>query len=178
MIGRAIWMLVAGGIGLSLAGCSRDDERPSIFPRASSLVSLGKLPASWGMTALADGKEVSVADLRGKVLFINRWATWCGPCVAEMPSIQALYESLKDSEVVFLLITEEKSADVKTFLKQKGWSLPVYLASDGIPPILRGRPDGIPATFVVNRKGEVVFQHVGGEDWNTPAARQFLKSIP
>lgn len=169
---RRVCLLI---IVVGFSGCSPESPRNGPFPATSRLKSLGKLPDSWAVTAL-DGKDIEMRELRGKVVFINRWATWCPPCVAEMPGIQALYESLKDSGIVFLIVSEEKSTKVKEFAKKKGWSLPIYLATEGVPPILD--PGVVPVSYVVNRKGDIVFEMQGAMDWDTDEARKFLKSIP
>jgi thiol-disulfide isomerase/thioredoxin len=148
---------------------------PSEFPDPDQLKVLGTIPANWSVTSL-DGKEVSAGDLRGKVLFINRWATWCPPCMAEMPSIQALYTSLVGANVAFLLISEEKPSKVQQMATKEGWTMPIYLATEGFPPVLETQ--GIPATFIADRKGRVVYRMVGGKDWNTDDARGFLQKIP
>lgn len=169
---RRVYVLLAMASGLALAGCS--PSRDDTFPDPAKLVPLGKLPASWAVTGL-DGKEVSTEDLRGKVVFINRWATWCGPCVVEMPSIQALYESLKDSDIAFVIVSNEKADKIKEFVKKKGWNLPIYVATEGLPPVLRS--EYIPATFVVDSAGNIVYRIQQVMDWDTDAARRFLRGI-
>lgn len=178
MSGRAFPLLALAGA--LLASCSpeggrRSREENGPFPPIAALKSLAKLPGSWAVTSL-DGKEIDMSELRGKVVFINRWATWCGPCVEEMPGIQALYESVKGSDVAFLIVTTEKAAKVKDFIKKRGWTVPVYIATDRLPPILD--PGVIPVTCIANRKGEVVFELQGAMDWDTDQARKFLTSIP
>lgn len=169
---RPVCLLLALGSGALFLGCS--PSRDDTFPDPAKLVPLGKLPASWAVTGL-DGKDVATKDLRGKVVFINRWATWCPPCVAEMASIQALHESLKDTDIVFLTVSAEKADKVKEFVKRKGWTLPIYVATEGVPPALRS--EYIPATFVVDSAGNIVYRIQHAMDWDTDAARKFLKSI-
>ena len=137
---------------------------------------LGRIPDTWGFTSL-DGKEMQMKDLAGKVVFINLWGTFCPPCIGEMPSIQELQETLKGSEVAFVILSPEPMAKVKPFVKEHGWSLPFYVATEGVPPVLsRGV---VPVTIVVNRKGEVVFRLEGAprDGWNTKAFRAFLSKI-
>ncbi len=151
-------------------GQETDDE-----PQFKEVV-LGRLPEDWAFADL-NGKEMTMRQLRGKVVFLNHWATWCPPCVGEMPSIQALYESLRGTDVAFVILSREKIATVQAFLAKKNWSLPMYVATEGLPPILR--TDGIPATFVINRRGQVIFRAVGAppEGWNTDRVRAFLKKV-
>src|ERR1700680_3543512 len=98
-------VLVAGGVGDGLFLFLGTNPPPSECPAIDKLEVLGTIPEGWSVTGL-DGKEVSAGDLRGKVLFINHWATWCPPCMAEMPSIQGLYNSMKDPDVVFLIVSD------------------------------------------------------------------------
>jgi thiol-disulfide isomerase/thioredoxin len=149
--------------------------KPSEFPPPDQLQVLGTVPASWTVTGL-DGKEVSAGDLRGKVLFINHWATWCPPCMAEMPHIQKLHDSLKGATVEFLIVSGEKAEKVREVADAKGWTMPIYTNEGRFPPVLETQ--GIPDTFIVNRKGEVVFRKVGYHEWNTDDARNFLTNIP
>src|SRR5260370_33967410 len=158
---------VVVGAGLFLYLGQNNPPKPSEFPAIDQLQVLGTIPESWSVTGL-DGKEISAAKLRGKVLFINRWATWCPPCMEEMPSIQKLYDSLKDSDVAFLIVSNPKNnkeEDVRRMAASQGWSMPVYLATEGFPPVLKS--EFIPATFIANRKGQVVYRIVDKKYWNT-----------
>ena len=166
---------VLAAAGLFIYFGNQGPAGPSEFPPVDKLPVLGTIPASWSVTDL-DGKEVSAGDLRGKVLFINRWATWCGPCMSEMPSIQGLYNSLIGSNVAFLIVTEEKADKVRQVVKSNGWSMPIYLADEQFPPVLETQ--GIPATFIADGKGRVLYRKVGGKNWNTADAREFLTKIP
>jgi thiol-disulfide isomerase/thioredoxin len=147
--------------------------RPQEGPQFKEVV-LGRLPEDWAVTDL-DGKELTMRQLRGKVVFLNQWATWCGPCVHEMPSIQALYESLRGQDIAFVILSNEQPDTVKSFVKKRGWSLPVYVVAEGVPPVLQTRL--IPVTFVINRRGEVIFRQEGSMDWNTDTVRAFLKKV-
>jgi thiol-disulfide isomerase/thioredoxin len=122
-----------------------------------------------------DGKEHKLSELKGKVLFLNFWATWCGPCVAELPSIAALIEKTKDSPVVFLCFSSENPDKVKKFLAKKGLKLPVFFYS-GKPPAAYCT-DGIPATFIVGADGKLAFDDVGAARWDDPTAVDFLKKL-
>ena len=124
-----------------------------------------------------DGKEKQMSDLRGKIVFMNLWGTTCPPCIAEMPSIQALYEATKGSDVAFVILSPEPAETVKAFVKDRGWSLPIYVATQGVPRVLN--VGVIPVTIVVNRQGEVIFRKEGAppEGWNTDKFRAFLKKV-
>jgi thiol-disulfide isomerase/thioredoxin len=171
---RIVWLVLVVALGAGLFLYFQKSEPPPAADLGFKEVVLGRLPDNWAIADL-DGKEITARELRGKVVFLNRWATWCGPCVQEMPSIQALYESLRDSDVAFVILSDEKADKVKSFVKKRQWSLPVYLAVEGLPPVLQSQY--IPATFIINRQGEVVFRKEGGMDWNTDAVRAMLKKV-
>jgi thiol-disulfide isomerase/thioredoxin/uncharacterized protein (DUF983 family) len=145
------------------------------LPAPEEAVTLGRLNPGWTVRGL-DGKVTKIADLHGKVLFINIWATWCAPCVAEMPSIEALHKSLADSNVAFLIVSKEPEQTVRLFVQKKQWTLPFYLNDRPLPPMLE--TEGIPATFIVNTKGEIVFRHVGASNWDSDQCRDFLLGLP
>jgi len=164
-------LVVAAGAGVYYF--VQKAEPPGV-PDAEFQETRGRLPDNWSIIDL-NGKTIEARDLRGKVVFLNIWATWCGYCIKEMPSIHALSESMLGSDVVFVILSEESIKTVELFVKKKNWSLPVYVTAEGLPPVLRTR--GIPATFIINRRGEIVFKEEGAKDWNTDAIRAFLKKV-
>jgi thiol-disulfide isomerase/thioredoxin len=127
-----------------------------------------------GILRTVDGAEVSLDQFRGKPLFVNVWATWCGPCVAEMPSIQALYDATKAAGVAFLLISEEEADVVRGFVADGQFTFPVYLA-EKLPGVFESR--GIPTTFIVNREGRIIYRHTGGADWNSDSCQNLLRTL-
>ena len=80
----------------------------------------GPFDYDWTVRTL-DGVEVPMEEFRGKVIFLNQWATWCMPCVMEMPSIDKLYSSIDPQEVAFVLVTDEDAEEVRDFLDGKEW---------------------------------------------------------
>jgi thiol-disulfide isomerase/thioredoxin/Zn-dependent protease len=145
-----------------------------VFPTGSNLTVMGKGDPAWRLEKLnrIDG---SFGLFRGKVVFLNLWATWCGPCLAEMPSIEALHEAVKDEGIAMVLVTQEEPEHVRAFVEKKGWQMPIYIARRGVPAVFN--TEAIPATFILNRRGEVVFRHVGRADWNTEECRAFLRRL-
>lgn len=112
-----------------------------------------------------EGKTFTLSSLRGKVVFLNFWATWCPPCRAEMPSINTLYEQFKnDKNVVFLTVdTDGNYKKAKSFLNKKQYSLPLYVADSQIPGELLGR--SIPTTVIINKKGQIAYRQEGAADY-------------
>jgi len=128
----------------------------------------------WTMKAL-DGKEFNMAETKGKVVFLNFWATWCAPCVVEMPSIQRLYDKTKNDQVIFVCVTEEESPKVSRFIKEKGFTFPIYTMSGKPPGVFKTR--GIPATFILSPEGKVAFGHVGSAKWDDEKSIEFIKGL-
>ena len=122
------------------------------------------------------GERVSMEQFKGKVIFINIWATWCPPCIAEMPGINKLYNDIKDEDVVFLMLSVDKDfAKAKRFNEKKGFDFEVYEVDGGIPEMYY--TESIPTTFVITAKGELALRHEGMADYNTKDFRQFLQSL-
>ena len=124
-----------------------------------------------------DGNRFRISDLKGKVVFINIWATWCVPCVVEMPGIEKLTESLRNEPIVFLLVTDEDPERVGEYLKTAPASLPVFLANkkQQLPRVF-GKC-GRPATFILDRNGMVVFRQIGSANWDQDRVRMFLRGL-
>ena len=123
------------------------------------------------------GKTVSTGDLKGKVVFINFWATWCPPCRAEMPSLQELYNQLKDDErIVFLFVNEdEDTAKAKRFLQNKDYTMPLFTREGSFPSAIYSGT--LPTTVVLNKDGKPVFQHEGLAAYHSPAFIKQLKAL-
>jgi thiol-disulfide isomerase/thioredoxin len=120
------------------------------------------------------GEIVNMNDLKGKVVFINFWATWCPPCIAEMPSIATLYERLKgNSEVVFLIVEIEGESDkANKFMAGKQLNLPVYYPNSQIPKEWLG--GSIPTTLIINKHGEIATKHKGLADYSRQEVSDFI----
>lgn len=156
-------------------GESGERKLPGLtFPETSRLTAYGEADWDWSFTSL-DGQPAKLGDLQGKVLFINFWATWCGPCMAEMPAIQKLHEALQGERVAVLLLSDEDADTVRKFAEKREYDLPFYLYTGQPPGPFRTR--GIPATFVVAPEGEIVYKHTGAAQWDDEACIAFLRSL-
>ncbi len=124
-----------------------------------------------------DGEPVNLEDYKGKVLLVNLWASWCGPCRAEMPHLSDLYSSLSDREdITFLMIgVDNDFKKGKNFVEKKSWSFETVHASYGLNPSLRS--ESIPTTIVVDKSGEVVFYQEGMSNFNTQEFKDFLRNL-
>ena len=111
---------------------------------------------------------------KGKVVFVNIWATWCPPCVAEMPSIQGLYASYGD-EVVFLCIAQDEPEEVEAYMKKNTFTFPVYYEKYKSPKELNS--DRIPTTFILDKEGNIVIEKTGAADWNSTITMDLLDRL-
>ena len=123
-----------------------------------------------------EGRPVSLESLRGKAIFMNFWATWCAPCLAEMPFIENLYQDVKDENVAFVIISTDDDIELaKRFVEAKGYSLPMYRLSGSIPEMYRIRT--LPTTFVISPNGKMGTVHVGMANYDTRGFRSYLKDL-
>jgi thiol-disulfide isomerase/thioredoxin len=117
---------------------------------------------------LVNQKSLALGDLRGKVVFLNFWATWCGPCRAEMPSMEALYQRFKDEGLEILAVNYgESEQKVAAFFEQLNLSFPSALDSTGQVNGLYGVA-ALPTTYIIDREGNILSRVVGSINWNTP----------
>ncbi|MCY3776703.1 MAG: TlpA disulfide reductase family protein [Candidatus Aminicenantes bacterium] len=179
-VGLTVALIAAAGLLLMLQVRHRMDDLDDLGNRAGGLappplpVERSLADFEWKLQGL-DGEETSLAAFKGKVLFVNLWATWCGPCVVEMPSIQRLYEQFQQEDVKFLLVSDEPPDVVEPFVQEKGWELPMYVSNDERPSVFESR--GIPATFILDREGRIVFRHVGSAQWDDESSVRFLNEL-
>lgn len=125
----------------------------------------------------AKGKTLSLADLEGKVIFLNFWATWCPPCLAEMPSVNKLYEKYKDdSEVVFLLVDADSDfAKAQAYMDRKKYALPVYNFASNLPEtIFKGN---LPTTVVFDKKGRLSYKGIGAANYASDKFLAFIEQL-
>lgn len=129
---------------------------------------------NWTVHSL-DGREFNMADAKGKVLLVNFWATWCLPCRAEMSSLQRLYDKVKDDGVIFLCVSKEDHATVSQFVREAGYTFPIYTRSPQLPPAFE--VESIPTTFIIGPDGNMAFRHVGAAKWDDEGSVNFIRSL-
>ena len=124
-----------------------------------------------------DGEPYDLANSRGHWVFVHFWASWCGPCRREMPSIQKMTDVLADSGIEFLLVnTAETEDDVFTFLGIVAPDLMPLMDLDGQVTEV-WQPRGLPATYMVDPDGRIQFQALGGREWEKPVYLDFLRRL-
>ena len=140
---------------------------------ANEQFTLNEQTMNWVVYDL-QGNKISFEDLNDKPVFLNIWATWCPPCIAELPSIQELYEDYGD-KVNFVLITSEDIQKVQKFAAEHEYNeLPFYLSSS-VPQNFS--TNSIPATFIISKNGRVVVNKNGAARWNSGTSRDLLDKL-
>lgn len=119
----------------------------------------------------------SLADYKGDVIFMNIWATWCPPCIAEMPSIQSLYDSLEDvPNATFLLVSVDEDFDVaKEFMAKRDYSIPIFHFRNKAPGTYESTV--IPTTYVISPDGKLVMEKRGLAKYDTAEFEDFLRKL-
>jgi thiol-disulfide isomerase/thioredoxin len=122
------------------------------------------------------GQPVNLSELKGKVVFVNLWASWCSPCLAEMPGIQALYQKVDKSKVAFVMVSlDEHPARARALLKRRGYSFPVYFPAGPLAAPFDSQ--SIPSTIVLAPDGQVAARYDGMAEYDTPSFKIALEQL-
>lgn len=172
----AVWVGVAvmAALGLS-AGAAIGGENPfdalglQRFPRPS--------PApDFTLRDLA-GDRVTLSHLKGRVVFLNFWATWCPPCREEMPSMERLHQTHKGRGLLVLAVNLQESPNlVRKFARNFGLSFPILLDETGEVSSAYGAR-ALPMTFLIDTNGSIAARAVGARDWDSPAALDLIQKL-
>lgn len=134
-------------------------------------------PADFNMILInSKGDKVTMEQYRGKVIFINIWATWCPPCVAEMPNINEMYKDIdKDNIEVLMISFDQKFEKAIQFKERKKFDFEVYKILGKIPQMYN--TNSLPTTYIIDSNGNLVFTHMGMADYNRQDFKNFLKGL-
>jgi cytochrome c biogenesis protein CcmG, thiol:disulfide interchange protein DsbE len=173
----AIGLISFGNLSFRRMPRSARVEPESAPLSQSGIVAAGKLAANFKLKDVK-GDEISLASLRGKVVFLNIWATWCAPCREEMPSIESLYNDFKANKdfVVLAVSQDTDGATVPPFIEQNHLQFTVLLDPRNEVGE-RYDVNGIPETFIIGRDGRIVAHHVGPYDWSNGDIREALQEL-
>lgn len=128
---------------------------------------------NWPLQDL-EGEKYNLREAEGDVALVNIWATWCPPCIAEMPSFENLYATYNDS-VKFFFISYEQKEKLEAFLEKKNYSLPVFQPLSHAPQSLE--TSSLPTTYLISKSGEIVIEKTGAADWNSQNVRQIIDKL-
>ncbi len=152
---------------ITLAGCSRGNKDQSA-PSTTSADDIKKVK----LTDLND-REIDLDQFKGKAVFINFWATWCRPCLQEMPSIESAQAQLKDQNVVFLLASNEEINKIESFIKKHSYTFQ-YVHLENMEEL---GIQALPTTYIFNSEGILKFSESGSRNWNDPASLDLINKI-
>ena len=171
MAGTVVFLMVAM---IGIVGAAA----PDILPVAErNVVKLGEPAPNFQLRDL-NGRLVALSDLRGKVVLLNFWATWCGPCRVEMPAMEQLYRtfSRKDFEILAVSTDAQGVAITRPFQQENHLTFPILHDADYRVGLAYGARS-LPMTFMVDRQGVVRHQIFGARDWGAPEAQQLVQML-
>ncbi len=133
-------------------------------------------PASYQfMLEDLEGNKKSFEEFRDQKVFINFWATWCPPCIAEMPDIHDLYEKAGDHTAFVMISLDDNREKARAFVRKKEFEFPVYFLASSLPSVYN--PRSIPTTYVISPEGEIVVTRHGMAKYDTKKFRTFLEEL-
>ena len=124
-----------------------------------------------------DGEQMTFGELEGKVTFVNVWASWCPPCIAEMPTIETLYEGVshRDDIRFVMLSLDQQPEDATSFMEGKAYTMPYHFPVTQLPLVFNSGV--LPTTYVVSKEGQVVYEKRGIADYSSRAFRNWLLEL-
>lgn len=163
---KALFPFVIIGL-VFLLGCSKStqENKESTLPE--------KLVDRISLVDL-EGNSVDLASLKGKTVFLNYWATWCRPCIAEMPDIDRAAKLLKDENFVFLAASDEDLDKIKEFIGELEYSFQFVQSKRSV---FEMDIMALPTTFIINPKGELVYNEVGARKWDSEVELNKLRQL-
>jgi peroxiredoxin len=146
-------------------------------PAGKKLIASGDRAPEFRLTA-SDGRQVGLSDFRGKMVMVHFWATWCPPCVEEMPALDKLNNALKGTDFVMLTVSVDEGGveAVAPFMLRNRLSLPVLFDPGGEVAGQYGTSK-FPETYIVDREGVVRYKVIGSRDWADPANIQSMREL-
>jgi thiol-disulfide isomerase/thioredoxin len=162
---------------MSVTACTKSDNPQKSV--SSSSVAAEKSPApDVSVASIANGSTLKLSDLKGKVVLLNFWATWCPPCREEIPSMMKLNSAMagKPFQMVAISIDEGGKPAIESFFKETGFFLPTYLDASGTSTKSYG-VTGVPESFIIDKQGVLVKKIIGGFAWDSPEAVSFIEGL-
>lgn len=175
---RSLRVLVLSGLVLSLGWTSAWAQSRINYKVISNLEAMkDHAPTPDFTLSTPEGKKISLKDFRGKIVFLNFWASWCTPCREEMPSMEKLYQEFKDKNFVILAVNvKDRKQEALDFVRDLKITYPIAIDPGGQVGLLYGAW-GLPTTYLIGPKGEGLARAWGPADWYGPAARKLIKEL-
>lgn len=120
------------------------------------------------------GVEIEFSHSKEKVVLLNLWATWCPPCLAELPSMQNLYDTYGE-RMDFYFVSAEDPKTISKFIDKKGYTFPVYIETQRPPAELQ--VSTIPTTFLIDASGEIIIQKTGAAQWDSAEVKTIIEEL-
>lgn len=121
-------------------------------------------------------EQTSLHPYKGKTIFLNFWATWCPPCIAEMPNIQALYDEIDSDNIKFVMVSlDEDFSRAQKFVEKKNYTFPIYYLNGRKPMVYNSTV--VPTTYVISPEGNIVLERRGMADYHTTSFKTFLEEL-
>jgi peroxiredoxin len=165
---REGWRNALGTVGIVALVVAAAFAYVHLAERKGHALQPGSEAPGFRLAALSGG-ELDLASQRGKIVVLNFWATWCPPCVAEMPSLERLHRVLSPEGLsVVTVSTDEDEAELQRFVSERALTLPVLRDPGGRVAAGEYRTTGYPETFVLDREGRLLEHVVGPAEWDSP----------
>lgn len=177
-------LMLLSTLGLLVGSCSNTEGNNRTLAgdnvKSDSVVLEGSLGEKEEVNASflnVNNKETSLKDLRGKVVVLNFWATWCPPCIREMPSLNRLFLDLRpNKDIVFMAIDVDKNIEgASKFMAKNKFELPLYVINGSLPTELE--TNSIPMTVILDKKGKVAVKYAGMVDFSNAKIKEGLEQL-
>jgi peroxiredoxin len=177
MSSRGQWLIVAG-VALLLGGGAVAATR--VLQDELTAVAVGsRAPEFRAVTVDSQPRVRTLADYKGDVVLLNVWATWCGPCRVEMPSMEALHRDFRSQGLRVVAVSIDQIAgppQIREYARELG--LTFEILHDSAQRIVKSyRVNGYPQSFVIGRDGTIRRKWIGPEDWNSPSNRSLVRAL-
>lgn len=167
-----VYCLILSAVLLMMAGCKKKEEAAGVAEVRENK------PAPEITVNSLTNVPLKLSSLKGKVVLLNFWATWCPPCREEMPSMMKLNSAMagKPFQMVSVSIDEGGVPEIESFFKTSGYSLPTYTDQDGAAQQVYGIT-GVPESFVIDKNGILVKKVIGPLAWDSPETISFIEGL-
>lgn len=153
-----------------MAGLTASSPKPIDHNKQSALSS-----SEWDWQLLApDGQRINLSQFKGQAILVNFWATWCPPCIAEMPALQELFNT-HSGKINFVLISDEKPETIQQFMEKRGFNMPVYHQLSATPPAFL--TNSIPTTWIISSEGKITIRKTGAAKWSSRSMQEMIEKL-